>query len=66
MLSSRSESKTIVLEIPSLYHVKHTNLKLQSHAVGEPFYSNLLEMEFDPRRADLGIRLRICNMINPP
>lgn len=54
------------LEVTSLYHKEHADPQLNSHAAGDPFYWNFLEMEFDPAAADPGIGLRVRNMIDAP
>ena len=54
------------LEVTALYHKTHTDPKLAAHGKGDPFYWNFLEMEFDPRKADPAIGLRVRNLIDAP
>jgi len=54
------------LEVHALYHKSYKNTLLESHEKGAPFYWNFLEMEFDPRKKDPAIGLRIRNMIDSP
>lgn len=52
------------LTVKALYHKEFGSPDLAP--VTGPFYWNFLEMEFDPRKADPAIALRIRNMIDPP
>ena len=54
------------VEVTSLYHKEYSDPRLNTHAAGDPFYWNFLEMEFDPRPADPAIGLRVRNMIDAP
>ena len=52
--------------IHALYHKQYADPELSAHAGGEPFYWNFLEMEFDPRKEDPTIGMRIRNLVDAP
>ncbi len=54
------------LEVHSLYHKTHADAKLSKHQPGDPFYWNFLEMEFDPRKKNPSIGLRVRNLVDAP
>lgn len=54
------------LKVTALYHKEHADPELNTHAPGQPFYWNFLEMEFDTSQPDPGIGLRVRNLIDAP
>lgn len=54
------------VNIHCLYHKQYADANLSPHGDDEPFYWNFLEMEFDPRKSDPSISMKIRNLVDAP